>query len=273
MPRRSGRVTFTYKRNGEYHEFYYPTFPWIIRHIIQNKIDELHNLIAHQNKSMENKIPLSTFQIKPKTRVVCILFLIIACFTSQSGAKIFAQSGYSSGQDGVLLLTDKCPSDHSGELKIAVARTSSGTTQGCYVVNKRGNAIIKWEDGSIQELDWRVFGENPLSANEPIPATWEFFSDTTTRGTPVCGLFFANSDKNNVRNVSVKQLANQDFMTVTLYNDKWKFSSASPMHVVLDFGDNQSLKLSAYADGNILDVALPKESTATFLLLKQFRTN
>ena len=39
------------------------------------------------------------------------------------------------------------------------------------------------------------------------------------------------------------------------------------MNVVLDFGDNQPLRLPAYVDGKILDVSLPKEVTATFLSL------
>lgn len=39
------------------------------------------------------------------------------------------------------------------------------------------------------------------------------------------------------------------------------------MNVVIDFADDQPLKLLAYSDGNILDISLPKEVTATFLSL------
>ena len=204
--------------------------------------------------------------------LVLILFSIISGFSSQSFADIFAQSGYDSGQDGVLLLTERCPADRSGELQVAVARTGSTVKQGCYVINNRGNAIIKWNDGIIQELDWKIFGSNPLkSASPPVGrncfSAWEFFSDKTTQGTPVCGLFTANSDRNNVRNVSVKQLANQDSINITLYNDRWAFNRGAPINILLDFGDNQPLKLPAYADGKILDASLPKEVTATFLSL------
>jgi len=193
-------------------------------------------------------------------------------FSSQSLAEIFAKSGYGPGQDGVLLLTERCPTDRSGELQVAVARAGGTVKQGCYVVNNRGYVIVVWSDGTVQELDWKIFGGAPLkSVSPPVGkngfSAWEFFSDKTSRGTPVCGLFTANSDRNNVRNLSVKQLANQESINVTLYNDKWAFGRGTSMSVVLDFGDNQPLKLPAYVDGKIVDISLPKEVTAIFLSL------
>jgi|GEM_PF-3409486 len=232
--------------------------------------NEFKRSMTHHDTFM--KASTSLPHMKTRTWLMLISFLMFTCFSSLSLAEIFAQSGYGSGQDGVLLLTERCPADRSGELQVAVARTGSRVRQGCYVVNNRGNAIVKWDDGSIQELDWNLFGRNSLklsaaAANGNGFSAWEFFSGKTTQGTSVCGLFTSNSDKKNIRNVSIKQLANQDSMNVTLYNDRWTLSRAASVSVVLDFGDNQPLKLPAYSDGKILDISLAKEVTATFLSL------
>lgn len=219
---------------------------------------------------MKTVTPL--IRMKTKTWLILTSLLMVVSFSPPSFAEFFAKSGYGSGQDGILLLTQTCPADLSGELQIAVARTGSRVTQGCYAVNNRGNVIVKWDDGSIQELSWQIFGVEPLKLAS-LPAepngfsAWEFFSQKTTRGTPVCGLFTANIDEENVRNVSVKSLANRDAMNVTLYNDRWTFSRGTKTNIILDFGDNQPLKLPAYVDGKILDFSLPTEFTATFLSL------
>ena len=79
-------------------------------------------------------------------------------FSSQSLAEIFAKSGYGPGQDGVLLLTERCPTDRSGELQVAVARAGGTVKQGCYVVNNRGYVIVVWSDGTVGIVTGKQIG-------------------------------------------------------------------------------------------------------------------
>jgi hypothetical protein len=185
---------------------------------------------------------------------------------------ILAQSGYQEGQDGVLLMTEKCPADATGELRVAVRRNAGRVLEGCYVLNNRGNAVVKWSTGEIRELEWTMFGNKPLGT-VAVPkgsggySDWEFFSNKTTKGTPVCGVFSASTDKSNVRNVSVKSLANRQVISVTLFNDRWNFNANPKLPVVLDFADNQPLRVEAYAEGKVVDIEVPVQLTATFLSL------
>lgn len=196
--------------------------------------------------------------------------LSISVFEAQ--ADIFAQSGYQEGQGGILLMTEKCPADSSGELKMAVMRAAGKVMEGCYVINNRGNAIVKWSNGEIRELDWKMFGARPLGTT-PVPKSsggysdWSFFNDTTSKGTPVCGIFTASTDKTNIRNASVKALANRETLSVTLFNDKWNFRENWRLPVVLDFSDNQPLKLDAYANDKVVDIEIPTQIISSFLLL------
>lgn len=205
--------------------------------------------------------------MKFKSYALAVVFGTSA-FVAQ--ADIFAQSGYQEGRDGILLMTEKCPADSSGELKMAVMRAAGRAMEGCYVINNRGNAIVKWSNGEIRELDWKMFGARPLGTI-PVPkgsggySDWSFFNDTTSKGTPVCGIFTASTDKTNVRNASVKALANRETLSVTLFNDKWSFKENWKLPVVLDFADNQPLKLDAYANDKVVDIEIPTQIISTFL--------
>ncbi len=198
-----------------------------------------------------------------------MIFSALLCISPIVKADILAQSGYESGKDGVILMTDKCKADSTGQLRMAFSRNAYTVLEGCYVINNRGNAIVKWNNGSIQELPWKMFGKEKLSDQSTGANTryspWEFFSDKTTAGTPVCGMWSASLDKSNVRNASLKQLANRDQMSLTLFNDRWNFKQGASIDVTIDFMDNQPLKLPAYADGKILDMDVPKQITYTFL--------
>lgn len=203
-----------------------------------------------------------------KLKVAIAWFLLTGGLTAW--ADILAQFGYQAGQDGVLLMTEKCPADAKGELHVAVLRSAGKVMEGCYVLNNRGNAVVKWSNGEIRELEWKIFGNKPLGSITGPTGTggysdWEFFSSTTAKGTPVCGLFSAATDKTTVRNVSIKSLANRDVISVTLFNDRWKFSETLKLPVVLDFADNQPLRLEAYAEGKVVDIEVPTQLTATFL--------
>ncbi len=200
----------------------------------------------------------------------CALAAVLSISAFAAQADIFAQSGYQEGRDGVLLMTEKCPADSSGELKMAIMRAAGKAIEGCYVINNRGNAIVKWSNSEVQELDWKMFGARPLGT---IPAPkgsggysdWSFFNDKTSKGTAVCGIFTASTDKTNVRNASVKQFANREALSVTLFNDKWSFKENWKMPVVLDFAVNQPLKLDAYANDKIVDIEIPTQIISTFL--------
>ena len=202
----------------------------------------------------------------------CALAAVLSGIAFAAQADIFAQSGYQEGQDGILLMTEKCPADSSGELKMAVMRAAGRVMEGCYVINNRGNAIVKWSNGEIRELDWKTFGARPLGTI-PVPkgsggySDWSFFNDTTSKGTPVCGIFTASTDKTNIRNASVKALANRETLSVTLFNDKWSFKENWRVPVVLDFADNKPLKLDAYANDKVVDIEIPTQIISTFLLL------
>lgn len=200
----------------------------------------------------------------------CALAAVLAISAFAAQADIFAQSGYHEGRDGILLMTERCPADSSGELKVAVMRAAGRAMEGCYVINNRGNAIVKWINGEIQELDWKIFGARPLGS-VPAPkgsdgySDWSFFNDTTSKGTPICGIFTASTDKTNMRNASVKQLANREVLSVTLFNDKWSFKENWKLPVVLDFADNEPLKLDAYANDKVVDIEIPAQIISTFL--------
>ena len=93
---------------------------------------------------------------------------------------------------------------------------------------------------------------------------WEFFAGKGSRGTPFCGILSAVDNKDIGQNIVVKGSAAG--LVVDLYKDKWIRPQGGKVRVAFDFVDNQPLVLTAYADAHILDVEIPKEDTASFLL-------
>jgi hypothetical protein len=87
-----------------------------------------------------------------------LLPLLIALIPFASYGEIYAQSGYEEGQDGILLLTEKCLGS-AGEagFKVAFIRVNGSLMQGCYAKNNRGNYIAKWQDGEIVEIPSNIF--------------------------------------------------------------------------------------------------------------------
>lgn len=84
-----------------------------------------------------------------------LAFSTVLLTSFEAQADIYAQRGYAEGQDGILLLTEKCPS--TSELQVAVARVNGRVLEGCYVMNNRGNPVVKWSSGHIEELDGKYF--------------------------------------------------------------------------------------------------------------------
>jgi hypothetical protein len=112
-----------------------------------------------------------------------------------------------------------------------------------------------------------LFGRTAIAASNNDFGSWTFVDDKTPKGTPVCAL--ATSGKSNaiIRNIVIKALGGNEFLSVTLFKDAWKVPQGTTVPITLSFKDNQPIALSAYGDGNILDIQLPTESTAIFLSL------
>jgi hypothetical protein len=108
-----------------------------------------------------------------------------------------------------------------------------------------------------------IAGTVPAFAVSDFTA-WKTFEDTTPRGTHFCGVMSESSKKNIGQNVAVK--ASNGGLVVDLYYDKWLRRQGSTIKVAFDFVDNQPLTLSAYADNHILDIQIPQQYFATFLL-------
>ncbi|MYM92390.1 hypothetical protein [Duganella vulcania] len=97
---------------------------------------------------------------------VVLLLLALSNSPVMAAAEIVAQSGYRAGEDGLLLLSTACLADKTGQLRHAVRRLGGQVVEGCYVINKRGNAIIKWSDGSLVEVSASVFDVKTLPQPE-----------------------------------------------------------------------------------------------------------
>lgn len=86
------------------------------------------------------------------------VILIFSLIPIISYGDIYAQSGYEEDQDGILLLTTKCPGiAGEADLKIAFIRVNGTVMSGCYAKNNRGNFIVKWQNESIAEIPSNIF--------------------------------------------------------------------------------------------------------------------
>lgn len=76
----------------------------------------------------------------------------------------------------------------------------------------------------------------------------------------------AVTNKNIGQNVVIKGSPSLDNLVIDLYKDKWNRQQGLTVKVMFDFLNNQPITLPAYADAHILDIQLPKQVTASFLL-------
>lgn len=97
-------------------------------------------------------------------------------------------------------------------------------------------------------------------------SSWVFYSGKTQLGTDFCSVS-ATTTKGPTGNVSIKQLANNKSISITIYSAKWSFPVGESVPVTLDFSDQQPLLLKGYGDGKFLDIALPTDAVAIFLSL------
>lgn len=95
---------------------------------------------------------------------------------------------------------------------------------------------------------------------------WKFSSYTSPSGKHYCSIMSAVSNKNIGQNIIIKRFDGSDNLIIDLYKDKWNRPQGSNVNVMFDFVNNQPLTLNAYADAHILDIELPTEYTASFLL-------
>jgi hypothetical protein len=93
---------------------------------------------------------------------------------------------------------------------------------------------------------------------------WEFVTGKGSDGTPICAVVSAVDNSDIGQNIVVK--GSVSGLVVDLYKDKWIWPQGGRIRVAFDFVDNQPLVLTAYADAHILDVEIPKEDTASFLV-------
>lgn len=61
-------------------------------------------------------------------------------------------------------MTNQCPGDKTGQLKWAISKFGGNLREGCYVINIRGNPVVTWQDGVMQELDSTLFRVGPSQA-------------------------------------------------------------------------------------------------------------
>ncbi len=104
----------------------------------------------------------------------------------------------------------------------------------------------------------------PAGAAAPHFKAWESVAYKDPRGAPICGILSAVDNKAIGQNIVVKGGAAG--LAVDLYKDKWLRTQGDKVKVAFDFADNQPLVLTAYADAHILDIQIPREDTAAFLL-------
>ncbi|WP_413460463.1 hypothetical protein [Herbaspirillum huttiense] len=97
---------------------------------------------------------------------VCLVVTMIS--PAISHAEVYAQAGYRERQDGVILMTQTCTADKTGQLKYAVGRLGGHVREGCYLINHRGNAVVRWQDGAVEEIP---AGRFDVKAIPKVPTT------------------------------------------------------------------------------------------------------
>lgn len=95
---------------------------------------------------------------------------------------------------------------------------------------------------------------------------WEFSTGVGSRGTPYCVIIAAVDNKNRGQNIAIKGFKSKKLFVIDLFKDSWNRPQASTVNVMFDFTDNQPITFPAYADAHILDIQIPTESVANFLL-------
>lgn len=83
-------------------------------------------------------------------RKIGVMAIMAMCWANVA----MAEQYYHMESEGVAvsLMERPCPVDRTGQMKLAIMKVDSNTVLGCYLINNRGNAIVKWSDGEVFEL-------------------------------------------------------------------------------------------------------------------------
>lgn len=103
-------------------------------------------------------------------------------------------------------------------------------------------------------------------AASPSFSPWRFDAYKAPSGKNYCSLISAVANKNIGQNVVIKMPKGGEHLVVDLYKDQWNRPRGSAVKVMFDFANNNTMQLVAYADAHILDVEIPVQYTADFLL-------
>ncbi len=95
-----------------------------------------------------------------KSKIILVLLNLV--LSALAIADTYAT--FESGKDGIVLMTNQCPADKTGRLKWAISKFGSKMKEGCYFINEYQNPVVKWQDGTIQELDGKLFRIDPSQA-------------------------------------------------------------------------------------------------------------
>lgn len=136
---------------------------------------------------------------------------------------------------------------------------------------EKNNARPQREEGNRDGRAQRVDPQSSPDADAALVfGPWQPSSGVSSLGTKFCAIVSAVKDPDIGRNVAIKGYKNRDSITVDLYNASWNYPAASkvPVTVALEGPSRGSFKqnISAYADGQILDLEIPVASAGYFLL-------
>ena len=102
------------------------------------------------SSKLNTKYVVPTQHMKYAARIVVVSLIFTPL---HSNAQIFAESGSDGGKESVLLLTTPCQGDAGkAGYKMATRRLNGSVIDGCYFENNRQNFIVKWQDGTVDEL-------------------------------------------------------------------------------------------------------------------------
>lgn len=93
---------------------------------------------------------------------LCLASFAMAGYSAHAFADVYAT--FESDRYSIVLMTDQCPADKTGQLKLAISKAGGTLREGCYAINVRSNPVVKWQDGVMQELDGTLFRVDPSQA-------------------------------------------------------------------------------------------------------------
>lgn len=120
-----------------------------------------------------------------------------------------------------------------------------------------------------EQLICRAWKEAP-SCQPLDPAVhvgpWIMLKGTGSRGTPLCGIVTTTRDSKSGSNVAVKSFEGRPII-LSFYKLKWNWIAGTTLNVTLDLGFGRPpIALIGRGEGHMVEVEIPTEDTAAFLL-------